>query len=67
MRRILTMVNNQEFELIQKYCEKNKMSLYKLVKDSVFEKINKDLGKEVLKKDKPKPKKYWDLGFWEIN
>ena len=58
MRRILTMVNNQEFELIQKYCEKNKMSLYKFVKDSVFEKINKDLGKEVLKKDKPKPKKY---------
>lgn len=40
MREIKSKVNNDQYEMIQAYVKKNKISIWKLVKDSVLEKIN---------------------------
>lgn len=40
MREIKSKVNNDQYQKIQAYVKKNEISIWKLVKDSVLEKIN---------------------------
>jgi len=42
MKRLVTVVNNEEYKRVQQYCKKKRISLYRLVKDAVFEKMEND-------------------------
>ncbi len=39
MKLIKTWVNDEEWEFIQEYCERKEISVYRLLKDSVFQYI----------------------------
>lgn len=48
MRRIVTSVNNEEFKIIEKFCEENNVSMYKLTKFCLFDCINNMKGQDIL-------------------
>ncbi len=41
MKLIKTWVNDEEWELIQEYCQRKGISVYRLLKDSVFQYIER--------------------------
>jgi len=40
MKRLVTQVNNEQYEEVEAYCKKKKISIWKLVKDAVLKEIN---------------------------
>ena len=40
VKEIKSKVNNEQYQMVKSYCEKKKISIWKLVKDSVLKEIN---------------------------